>query len=289
MKTSNLSESLREFGIRAADYKRAPVPKGVFALTMRPTHPEGVITVQHGNAEVEIHGDKRRRQAAVTVRERDRVVTKRVKAYAYGLEYAPGELGAENRLKMAFPVVMPNNVEWSVTDLEVKASAPPATQHFVITGIVTAIVKDETVNHFLIGMDETHHFISPLPEAAKSVEHAHRILRPSRMSKKAKRQGEWFFAPCSPTEVWTVVNKAVKRKNWNLGGTTHWADEACFVWGSIHGLNSRMYARGYITDRRTGRHKAMFLKGWHKVLHNNEVAVIQGPSSRLHRSAVTFD
>lgn len=46
---------------------------------------------------------------------------------------------------------------------------------------------------FLIGVDESHYFISQLPKVVKTVKEAHTLLRPKNVPINSLRQGEWFF------------------------------------------------------------------------------------------------
>ncbi|MFX0033072.1 MAG: hypothetical protein ACFE9P_10435, partial [Candidatus Hermodarchaeota archaeon] len=62
---------------------------------------------------------------------------------------------------------------------------------------------------YLVGMDETHLFISELPQegAINKVKEAHKVLKPEYIimsekdNQRIRRQGEWFFVPVTEKEL----------------------------------------------------------------------------------------
>lgn len=284
MKTDNLVKSLQKLGIKSAAYKRPPVNRDVFAISIQPKGHEGLVTINQGLADIEIFGDKRRRQAAITVKEKGRKVTRPVK-YDFPIgEERPDDAKVKDMLIRRFPVGMPGNAHWTYKDTKLAAVQPVkgalsvvGRPYWRVTAIVTARVLTRTVNHFLIGMDEKHYFISPLPKAAKSVDGAHRILRPPGLSKHAVRQGEWFFDPVG-AQTERLLNGIVYRDaqrvhEVELKNSTHVAKSAVTI-------KNRLFARGYIVDSRSGHHDALFLKTWHGVVRNKEIAIKAGADAR---------
>src|SRR5690242_13816457 len=106
METQNLVKELKRCGIRTAEYVKPPIGKDVFALAIRPTHEEGVVTVNQGKAKVEVHGNKNLRQAAVTVRENARAV-RRLLFATVACDGEPSVGYQRQRLRGMFPIVMP--------------------------------------------------------------------------------------------------------------------------------------------------------------------------------------
>lgn len=329
MKTQNMIEELKKVGIRAAAYKRPPIGRGVFAMTILPTHREGVVTVNQGKAVVQVHGNKKLRQAAVSVCEPPRIVTRKV-TVSRRYKDRPTLRMATNTLKTNFPVIMPSRVHWSVTNLTftmkdltpreveinnqrkmqplyggIPGGITAITPIWIITGIVTARVGKETVNHFLIGIDETRNFIAPLPRKATSVMMARRMLKPAKeMRRKAVRQGEWFFIPAT-REMASKLEKIAteqssKVKSMQLGKTTHTAKSAIVIKGPKPRKRKgkkqgnrplTIYARGYITDARRGHHRSLFLPKWSQVVRNKEAEIKVSPQQQktARRRRATWD
>lgn len=326
MKTQNLVSELKKYGIRAANYKRPPTGGDVFALTILPKHKEGVVTVNQGQARVQVYGNKKMRQAAVTVNEPPRVVTKKMSVVIHSKE-KPKKHHVLGRMKDSFPVIMPSGTRWSLTNLTLKlrpftdadrnenksrgfyglSERPPK---WDAAGEVTATVGKLTVHHFLIGIDETRNFIAPLSRKATSVMMAHRMLKPVKeMRRSALRQGEWFFIPATRDMVRTLekiaTDQSRRLKTIRLGSTTHTAQTAVSIPGAklrgkkrLKGMRrgirrspATIYARGYITDSRKGHHRSLFLPKWTKVVRNKEAVIKVSPQQRkaVRRRRATWD
>lgn len=286
MKTNNLVESLSAFGIHAAPYKRPPAGKDMFVISILPQKPEGVIQVNQGQAVVEIHGSKKHRQAVITVTEEPRVITRLVKSLWGGGPRNPPNLGqAKARLLQHFPIQVPGNTTWSYAGIKIEkrwgeplgGDKEKRFLGWTISGKVTARAGKRTVNHFLLGVDESHNFIAPLKEKPASVADAHRILKP-KMRAGSLRQGEWFFEPLLKEDAAEIEKRALANgrdvKPMVLGGTTHTAQSTLTVTTSKRAGKPgtrTLYARGYVTDNRKGHHKTLFLPTWHRVVRNKEI------------------
>lgn len=263
--------------------------------------------VHHGNAKIEaLHGSKKHKQAVATVTEGERVVTRKVVASIFSPDVDPSPKAIRLKLIEKFNVVMPSRTKWSVRNTkwnrimedqvddegnEIKVPVP--TRRCQISGTVTGTVPGSTINHFLIGKDETRNFISPLPRQAKSVTDAHRMLRPKQATKPGtRRQGEWFLVPVKNKKLLIKLNsyarnnpEAVRQRR--LGGGTHKA------LGTIRYRRHGIYARGYIVDPRRGHHKAIFLPKWHQVVKNKEADIQisneQRSRANFRRARYRFD
>jgi hypothetical protein len=138
---------------------------------------------------------------------------------------------------------------------------------------ITLSTSDFT-RKYLIGMDESHLFISELPQegAINKIKDAHKVLKPESIIKceqnkqGVKRQGEWFFTPVSKYELTAIEENAnyIEKKvhiGQNVRGNAHIADK-------LLSLENRMYVSGKI---RHAEHKTLKLQGWFRVLRNTEV------------------
>lgn len=161
-------------------------------------------------------------------------------------------------------------------------------------------VVPESKRQFLMGMDECHLFMAPLPAPVTTVKDAHRILKPaavvalSKKGPKTIRTGEWFLTPVDSLEERAEIEQYVKkygaRKKSGLGsgiaprrGRLHIVDERVILGlreaqtqvrsdGRNQAIGSRVlrpreYARGVI---RHPDHHAVKLKVWHRVTGNTE-------------------
>ena len=141
--------------------------------------------------------------------------------------------------------------------------------------IETTRTTPDFIRRYLMGKDETHLFISELPDGQgkiNDISDAHRSLRPfevkdrkKRKSVKIKRQGEWFFIEATPSEL-IDINANIKfveqRKSLPIeqGGNAHIVeyllkiDEVIFIKGKV---------------RHADHHTQEFLT-WQRVFKNTE-------------------
>jgi len=127
---------------------------------------------------------------------------------------------------------------------------------------------------YLVGMDETHLFISELPQegAINKVKEAHKVLKPEYIitsekdNQKIKRQGEWFFVPVTEKELKLIEKNAnfIEEKvpiGQSVRGNPHIADE-------LLTLENKIYVSGKV---RHVEHRTLKLRDWFRVLKNTEV------------------
>lgn len=274
--TTDLVKSLQGFGIKAESYKKPPAGKDVFVISILPKKPAGVILVHQGLAKVSVSGSKKLCQAAIIVKERARVLTRKVKA-TFHQELEPSKVMVETALRRNFPLGVPfSNTKWTYKNVSTGRGGP-GSYSWTCTATVTASIGNRSTNSFLVGMDETHNFISPLPQKPKSLEDARKMLKPidpkirPKLRAGTRRQGEWFFEPLNKEEVAEIEKIAAEKqiKGRVLGRTTHSAASTIKVTKpkKMKGL----YARGFITDNRKGHHENIFLAHWHRVVRNREI------------------
>lgn len=126
---------------------------------------------------------------------------------------------------------------------------------------------------FLLGVDETAHFICALPRKVKSFAAAHKTLRPSHVPSGSLRQGEFFFVACKPRQIaeldkklqariraGTAVNNALERFS------RHRAE-------AVYKIGKRVYAKGWVVDSRAKHHAPIYLEEWYEVIRNREIKV----------------
>lgn len=136
----------------------------------------------------------------------------------------------------------------------------------------------KTTTHFLVGIDETTPFITVLKNPVSTVKQAHAELRPKGLSKKAKRQGEWFFEPVSE-RLNIKLMKRISESNipkyvYNYGKSINTvlnlenkSTHKCENQLKVDGVK---YVIGKVYDSRKGNHEDLVLTKWHKVVRNNE-------------------
>lgn len=286
---TDLIKSLRSFGIRADKYKRPPNGEA-FAMSIAPRHSEGVVMIHQGDANIEIFGDRKSKQAVVIIQEKAQATAPKFVEGVIAMDsmaQRPSKDQIEARLRNNFGSVTRGKLVWSFRNVKVGRDRI-ARLNWHVSAMVTRRASNRT-NNFLIGMDETHHFIAPLPKKVTSVQQAHALLRPKGLSAAALRQGEWFFDPVKELaanaldKVVSVASRRIHRIE--LGQSTHAANSALVMKGTYSGT----YARGYITDNRKGHHKPLFLRAWHKIVRNKEIGMPRNLDAKARRRRQSYD
>lgn len=135
---------------------------------------------------------------------------------------------------------------------------------------------------FLIGYDVDHlgqPFISRLPKVCKSVEEAHKCLRPKGLPSNTIRLAEFFLIPVNrilekkldkalDTQIITVRSQGenlINRTPCSLGLRHSHRDHIASI--SIY-LDKKQYAMGSITSF---NHQVLILDKWHRVVRNLEI------------------
>lgn len=201
-----------------------------------------------------------------------------------------------------FGISMPPNTTYKVIDgpkyeKRHRPGSIDQNEEWVVATVV-ANAPDATWT-FLLGQDEDAQFISALPKRVRSVNAAHKALRPKGISEKTTRQGEWFFVPATRTEakkldafvaqnpsnvepVWLgaaddkVFNSS---RTWTKDEPEHdqETDTSHAAYTSIH-MDGHLYVTGFVVDDRTpegrnSRHEPLWLEDWHRVVRNLEIQV----------------
>lgn len=287
---SNTVETLLGAGINAEDYVRGPAGAAAFAIGVT-SDPKGggKVRINEGNAKIEIHVDNKFRQAVLNVDEQPRIIKRYVQTTMYQTP-EPDISTVRERLIAKFPINLTGKVAWSVTDIERNKNdssgfrASPTS--WSVSGMVTAKIKQRSTMTFLTGFDEHHHFVSALPKRARSVNHAHRILKSKEVTENSRRQGEWFFVP---------VSDAMRKKLNEIAETNprrvrerHLEAHSSHSGKQVIRIGGDLYALGYIYDRRTSHHRGLLLNDWHKVVRNTEI-VPKTPRGQVVRARQTWD
>lgn len=122
-----------------------------------------------------------------------------------------------------------------------------------------AVIPPSTTS-FLVGRDESHYFISALPEPCNSVKAAHEMLIPEEIrGENWLRQGEWFFVKRDLPEK---INDFDFYSSVTIDDSDHWTDSL------YYDKKRNQYCMGYISH---DRHESLFLDGLYQVYRNREV------------------
>lgn len=226
-----------------------------------------------GQSDVEVYGDKKRRQAVLVLVEKARKVVK-----TYNVDLSPSRVANEYDktalYRSHFRVNFGNaEVEYSFELLETNPSIlyPTGGQQHKVKA--TASVKGSRQS-FLLGYDEHEQFVCALPKNVKTVENAHKVLRPKGVPANALRQGEWFFVPASKEELKELDKLSPEDMMWGYleegSNPTHYGLQRYYYpRNNTHQLKG-YYVIGPVVESR-GRHKMVVLPAWHKAIHNMEV------------------
>lgn len=274
MSDDSFIKELQKNNIVISKYTKGPLGSRIFALGINghTKHPEGIIKVWPAKTEIEINPVKKLRQTILNVHEDKRTVARDIGPFnisqhrntyqqLIGTFRGRVTLPNINGLKFYTENVLSNNIK--------------GTKVKTISG--TVIVElPKTDQSFLIGMDETHNFISMLPKKASSVEEAHEILRP-KVSDKAIRQGEFFFDPVVSHKILERLDEKMSNMRWYRNGwrilMTNLESRSSHIGVLTQRINGQLYAFGMVLDTRKGRHAPLLLNTWHKVVRNREVVI----------------
>lgn len=289
-------DELSKFGINASVYVKPPAGKDIFMIGKGNGIP-GNIMLWPGSetVNVEIIGDESHKQAVLNVKEEKRTITQNVKMDVYNRSEADVSAAPErmiNDLRSRFNIAVPASTRMVVDKIEYEPrlvherdqkSWKNVTQWTVYARVRAYVPKTEF--NFLIGKDETSLFIAGLPQPVKSVEAAHKLLRPEGIPADAPRQGEFFFIPATEEEFKACTNenpqvlRSYRGRSFKVmysleTGSSHQASEVRANTGSSnYGQAKMVLVKGIISDSRKGHHKDLDLGDtWHKVVRNTEIA-----------------
>jgi hypothetical protein len=209
---TELIADCQKAGITVQPYQRAPSGMAdVLVITL--TDSRDKIYISPGKAtSVSWAVDKKFSQAVVTVTEDARKVSETLKVNRRGMD--PTDTLPEEFLscvrgytKMAFSRPTRITVDSTTTaqyELGLSLGGPART---VIDTMKVTHHVPKSVAHFLLGKDESGLFVSMLREEARSVQHAHQILRPKGLKSTTVRVGEWFFDPVTDKALTAQLNE----------------------------------------------------------------------------------
>ena len=261
---SNVIENLKKYNISARKYKKAPLGKHVFFLNTDADTPEKEILLHEGDAEVTVvGGDKKLQQAVLRVKEKKHKITKKQIKFSKPMK-------GKNLPVREFGVALPTGSKVKVIEVGKPINVPGTNGGYTRFPRILEATVPESLQTFLIGMDENTQFISALPRNnIKSVEEAHKVLKPRNLDESAKRQGEWFFEPVEEG----MLSQSNIQKLWKRMGYRY-LERGSFHKGNVASIKINgkmtMFAIGVIQDTRHGRHQPLLLNTWHKVKRNKE-------------------
>lgn len=288
-------QKLEEAGIDVEQYSRGPAGKHIFVTRVMWPVSSGVIKYWPGDAELNVFTNKRHHQAVMHVDEDYRELNF---SFTHDRSFSRENYDSVDQSALAgrnCKLQLPNTTEYEILDESKNkrwnrnAQQPYKREFRGYRYSYKAVAKvPASEQTFLMGIDETAHFIAELPERVSSVLDAHDILRPDEATKDGTlRQGEWFFVPLSKrmsNDVWAEYERYMTRNPWNTSrthfnegvyslnedeelGSSHMA-QTLFEYGDD------VYAFGLIWDSRGGHHKSLALRDWHKVVRNREVVSV---------------
>lgn len=282
---------LNSAGIKAKEYSNKYVGvRGTFILGTSSGGRE-ILVRNTPAAKIEVSTDGSKKQAVLNVTEEPIDVTKKVEVILSRAETNSPPFGTlASRLRNKFPVHIPG-ATLTVSKMKYNRRSINGEKRIVVTGNVRAKLGRIREMSFLVGMDETSHFISVLPKKAKTVEEAHKLLKPKDLPnvEGIKRQGEFFFVPTTNEIVETFLKqtgKGIRRSVPLEEDSNHIAQYAVPVqirrisWYTIVPSQNARYqkgvhfVKGLIYDKRGYRHAPLELGDmWHIVMRNEEVKV----------------
>lgn len=270
------AEAISASGARAKAYASSPVTPSSFIIAAGRGSAPHELRLWMPTEKWEVHTNRRHKQAVLHVEEPRRSL-RRVVSFSNAW-YSAAEITGmtERALELRFPVNMPPRTRYHLAEF-VPAHRKHGEGHHLATIEATT---PRTKMDFLVGIDEVAHFVSLLPKPAASVDEAHDLLRPARISKGTLRQGEFFFRP--------VRNRRILRKLEGLGLNLYQVPKAPHLrryvpleQGSSHHAallrrltlqgRRRTFVAGAVIDIRGTRHKPLLLAEWHEVIRNREV------------------
>lgn len=279
--TLTLEEKLAKADLLAVPYARGPAGARPFVISIQEAGGgPGIFRTWQGAAEIEVTPSKKHKQAVLTATELPRSVTRTVEILDWQTGKAIDKISPSMRDTAigSFPTFMGEDVKFTVADEISKATkGVDYNGNFTHWRLSIAVTGTAPANEqtLLVGMDETHYFVSALPEKALTVVEAHELLKPvSAKAEGTKRQGEWFFIPVKTKKLQDALFARLSELNWGSleQDSSHHGNTL------IHG--NATYAIGDVTDGRKGRHKPLVLTEWHRVQRNREVEVASQPRQR---------
>ena len=299
-----LIDELNKAGITASFYSRPPDGKQIFTIGKQSGVPGTVMLWPGGEGiEITVTPDKKLHQAVLKVHEPKHTLT-----FTYTIWHSLGISHGE-----ALQAAADWRGSGSASDYWAGAILPKGTHYRFApqsewvtkmgkvwdggrlkTSIPIIATVPATTQYFLVGRDELAQFVCALPKEAKTVEEAHKILRPKGVPEGSLRQGEFFFVPVSAKHRKTL--QALEKKDPKIGKRQHsWGSNhlepysshtaerrLVLVSGKIEDLNHfrftrlgsqeyRTLVKGKVSDSRTGHHSPLVLDDWHYAIRNTEL------------------
>lgn len=281
-KTNRIVKELQKPIPEAIAYSRGPIRDEI--MTMSVNNGE-LLRLWAGTAEFEVFSDKSHGQAVLQVNEEARIISEILNVNRgnrtqhdkrlTGLQIPNDKISRNILLEVTSEIqnwINPPGYSVTSSDLQKHFDTSdwkiPSGVYFEGSVVLELIHEvPETDATFLVGMDETAHFIAQLPEKVESVDEAHDVLKPALAKNRddIKRQGEWFFVPVTNPSILRELEKRESRLALRRleNSSSHSATTVFY--------QNRQYALGLVVDRRKGHHKTLLLPTWHRVIRNLEV------------------
>lgn len=185
-----LVQELEKADLEARAYKRGPAGPAPFVIAIQNGKPKtpGLFRTWEGNAEIDVHRNRRQHQAVINTEEPARAVTRDVTFNQFQVS-KPRSQPSDHIKQIArarFPVQMGGRLRWTYGDVTAISGGG---ERWAVTVPVHCHASAQ-IQSLLVGLDEVHYFVSALPEVATAVKEAHELLRPPTARKKGTvRQG----------------------------------------------------------------------------------------------------
>lgn len=304
MTPQDFKRELKKYGINS----NQALEGHVFLLSLGTNKKHERTSLEFGfgsnkDIDIKIAGSKKLRQAVITVVEKERVlsslvdsflneeekehlieefnITNEKRVFSLGEDFDMGSLVAD------FPTVGAVLSSQNANLEEIKASYSISYVDQKVDknmgDIMLNIKVPKTTMCFLVGYDEKEMFVSLLPKTVKTVENAHKALKPKGLRPGWKRQGEWFFNPCTKKEKEALIKEIEKKGMYSIdherplesGSEDHYSLNS-FDFRYSHQiktkegeiLKGKKYVSGFIENE---RHDLLVLDGWYEPVLNNEI------------------
>lgn len=299
-----IEKDLKKAGIRISIEE--PTDEDTFEITVEDG---GDIRLYPAEVNLKVFPDKSHKQAIMWADEKGHTTERDIKIRRSSDSYTRRQMTLKKyKIQMEegrhFPIGLPEGTVFTVIEGPTYTEEPNdfsvgGEPYRYVEAKVRAVVPDNKWT-FLLGTDESSQFISALPKRVKTIDAAHKSLRPAGITVNTERQGEWFFVPATDVQARaiermiaedpTVIkarwlgaandNHHMNHRVWDVNEEPDHGndDDTTHVGMSTVFYLDNLFATGYVVDDRrpegrSSRHDPLWLPDWHKVVHNLEITV----------------
>jgi hypothetical protein len=209
--------------------------------------------------------DKKLRQAVINVVEPARTVSQTVSLHKNCFPSNSTKESRRDKFRRNFDTAMPPGTTYEVEEQTLKSKAD-----FRIAKVTASVPASNM--YFLVGFDESHMFVSMLPEKATTPKEAHRTLLPVELRKRSDylRQGEFFFVPISKEDLKRISAKGFHYEIDQALPLMKNGDESDHV-ADVTLIPPHPWNECFVTGMISNDRHRLFLNGWYRVMINLEL------------------